>query len=92
MTDTVKPAVDVLGLALTLAYEYATAVVECHCVNVTERAGEPGVWFELPKDASALFVSEQCDQVRYLEGRGLLLRHPLRADWVSLLDESEATR
>ena len=74
-------------LAHSLAYESAVSVIESMCLNVSEEAGAAG-WWQLPSDTS-LFD----DDLRYLEERGLIERYAeVRTRWISVRDESEATR
>lgn len=66
-------------LEKSLAYENACELVETHCDEVEDRYG---LWLlarQLPE--------AKAEALRYLEYRGLIERHPHRADLIRILDE-----
>lgn len=77
-----KEEIDQLGHSL--AYESAASAIECHSLTYRVEGEEP--WCDVGRE---LHLIE--DDVRYLEMRGLLERHPDHPEWVRVHDESEAT-
>jgi hypothetical protein len=75
-------AADLNALAYTLAYEFASAVIDGESLRGAEG------WRSVDPEGEVDLV----DALRYLELRGLLERHPEHRNWVRVLDESEATR
>lgn len=73
------------ALAHTIAYEAACTALECATLNVTDERGD---FLILDTEDEALFADDQ----RYLEARGLLIRHPEKAGWFQIIDESQGTR
>lgn len=74
-------------LAIKLADDSALSAIDCYCVVVpsTEHKGsEKEQWFDTGDIDNRL-----ADDVRYLELRGLLERHPVNFDWVQLFEEEE---
>lgn len=82
---------EVNELAHHLAYQSCETLFDGECGSADDVDGEPGVWydtdvrFELAADGVA-------EAVKYLDARGLIVRHPKKPNWISLHDESEATR
>jgi hypothetical protein len=77
-------------LAHGIAYDASTTAIECNCLMVPEEQAGQRDWFDVgDPDALAKPFVEEC--VRYLEMRGLIVRHPSNSMWVQLQDESEAT-
>lgn len=80
-------------LAHSLAYEAAVSAIECATLNGTDESGD---WMVL--DSDPINPSEESDthalrgDFQFLDARGLLVRHASKAEWIQILDESEATR
>ena len=66
-------------LALEMAVDAAWSAIECHSLK---EPGESVCWFALGEDAELL-----ADELRLLEGLGLLKRHPIIAGWVREIAE-----
>jgi hypothetical protein len=77
-------------LAHGIAYDSSTSAIECNCLMVPEEQAGERDWYDVgdPDVLAKSFVEES---VRYLEMRGLVVRHASNAKWVQLLDECEAT-
>lgn len=72
-------------LAHELAYGAARSDIECHCRQVS---ADPA-WYDTAS-ASAEFREDWIDRaLAYLDGRGLLLRHPSNSAWVAIKDAPE---
>lgn len=70
-------------LAHAIAYEAARSDIECNCTQV--ESGPPD-WYDTAS-ASAEFREDWIDRaLTYLDGRGLLLRHPTNQGWVAIKD------
>lgn len=79
------------ALAHSIAYDSCCSIIESNCVAQRDNvdASWDPIWFDTGSadEESADSVN---DSVTYLQGRGLLDRHPEHSDWVQLRDESEA--
>ena len=72
-------AAEIDALERSLAYTFAVSVIDSESIAV----GDDKEWAEIePEGEVDLF-----DAVRYLEARGLLVRHPSNPNWVQVLDE-----
>jgi len=70
-------------LALTIADQSARSVIEnCSVYVPAAEHGRYGEWFDIDDPGADL---EQ--EIRYLELRELLERHPLNPNWVQLFEE-----
>lgn len=73
-------------LAHELAYGVARATIECNCRLV--EWGPPSYYDTAIEDAE--IREEWLDRaITYLDGRGLLLRHPSNSAWVAIKDAPE---
>jgi hypothetical protein len=74
-------------LAHGMAFERAVSVIETACVEVEDS------WFDTREEALEPYEIDGIQEaVGYLDARGLIVRHPEKAGWIQMLDESEATR
>lgn len=85
---------DLHACAAALAYESATYTVESKCkyMGESEASGSVAEWFELPNPAAVDETHLVAEALKYLDARGLILRHPHMANWIAMSDESEAAR
>jgi hypothetical protein len=83
------PADQFNALAHSLAYESCASMIDSYTVAMGESLGCTE-WQELPSDPAELALL--ADPLRYLDARGLIERHPHMPTWITLIDESEATR
>ena len=80
-------------MAHHLAYESATSFIDCNCVDVSKKVSADPFWFDIdPEGHSLESQGGIAEAVVYLEARGLLERHDDNPNWVTMFDESEATR
>lgn len=77
-------AIDIL--AHELAYGVARATIECHCRQVE---WGPPHWYDTNIDDAEIREEWLDRAVSYLDGRGLLLRHPSNHAWVAIKDAPE---
>jgi hypothetical protein len=80
-------------LAHGIAYDAACSVIESNCLHVDGCDISQGLdWFDTDPDSVDLDAEDHvAESVKYLEARGLIVRHKDNANWVQLQDESEAT-
>jgi hypothetical protein len=77
-------------LAHGLAYESCASLLEGFCAMQEDRGVR---WIDTTPEGVVEGGAESiADALQYLEARGLIERHACFSDWVSVRDESEATR
>ena len=77
-------------IELSFAYERASGVIESACASRGWTTEFFGLYYDLDDvDEDTVSVDEEA---AYLDSRGLLDHHPDNPRWVSICDESEATR
>lgn len=74
------------SLAHAIAYEAARADIECHCTQV--ESGPPD-WYDTAIEDAEIREEWLSRAITYLDGRGLLLRHPSNHAWVAIKDAPE---
>ena len=85
-----REELDALGHGI--AYDAARTTIECNCLHVSEEDAGGVDWFDVGMDSVDLEAEDHVrESVTYLEMRGLIQRHEANPDWVTLIDESEAT-
>lgn len=74
------------ALAHEIAYEAARSDIECNCTQIVTWRGHAYY------DTSSATPEVRADWIdramTYLDGRGLLLRHPSNADWVAIKEDA----
>lgn len=74
-------------LAHAIAYEAARADIECNCTQIVTWRGH--AYYDTGS-ADAETREDWIDRaITYLDGRGLLLRHPSNHAWVTIKDAPE---
>jgi hypothetical protein len=85
-----KKELDKLGHGI--AFDSAVSLIESHCLMVPEEQAGTRDWYDVDPDAVDIEAENPVEEsVRYLEMRGLIVRHPSVSTWIRILDESEAT-
>ena len=70
-------------IAHAIAYEAARSDIECNCRQVE---WGPPHWYDTNIDDAEIREEWLDRAMTYLEGRGLLLRHPTNQGWVAIKD------
>lgn len=81
---------DIEALGRSIAYDACCSWIDSSCVRVMNKveASWDNRWFAI-EGCDPAAEDDVKQAVQYLEGRGLLLRHPQRPGLVQMLDESE---
>lgn len=90
MIKSMSTQAEIDALGHSIAYDSCCSLIESSCLIERDQveASWDDAWFHslsVDSDAEDAVV----EAIRYLDARGLLLRHPDRPDLVQVLDESE---
>lgn len=83
---------DLDKLAHGIAYDACCTMIESNCVMVLGLEVAAFPFFDVSAKGCDEYALDQVEEsVRYLDARGLIVRHEDNAYWIQLQDESEAT-
>ena len=73
------------ALAHAIAYEAARSDIECTCTEIVTWRGH--AYYDTASLGEGCSGDWLDRAMTYLDGRGLLLRHPTNADWIAIKED-----